>query len=97
MIVVMTEDPGTPDAVALLDELSAALQAITGSSGQASFDANDVRVDNARFVVARDRDGQPVSLKSSACIRACPAPVRRSWPFQLRGQFRHSDTHSALP
>lgn len=50
-IIVAVEDPAGPDAVALLDALSDTLAAITGSSGRASFDVNDVRGDKARFVL----------------------------------------------
>jgi len=45
-------DPAAPDAVALLAELSAALAALTGASGNASFDAADVRGPRACFVLA---------------------------------------------
>jgi len=163
MIYIVSEDPGTVDAVALLAELSAALQAITGSSGTASFDASDVRVDNARFVVARDVNGQPLGCGAFRPLGTDTAELKRMYSrgsmpgvgaavlaflehqaqqlgfaalqletravnekavafyerhgymkipnygkyvgkaeavcFEksLRGQFRHSDTHSALP
>lgn len=57
---IRAEDPGTPDAAALIEELSAALEAITGDSGGSSFDADDVRVAGACFVVARNTDGLAV-------------------------------------
>jgi GNAT superfamily N-acetyltransferase len=50
-------DPDSPEARALLGELGAALAAITGSDGTASFDAADVRGERACFLVARDADG----------------------------------------
>lgn len=56
-IIVAQEDPDTADARALLDELSAVLAGITGSSGRASFDLRDVRGAAACFVVARDGAG----------------------------------------
>ena len=90
MIVVVTEDPGTADAVVLLDELSAALQAITGSSGKASFDANDVRVENARFVVARNRDGQQVGCGAFRGIRVSGIRALGSVPT-----FGHELMHRA--
>ncbi|SFU76973.1 GNAT family N-acetyltransferase [Pseudoduganella namucuonensis] len=49
--------PDAPEALALLEELSAALSAITGDSGRSSFDPADVRGPMARFVVARDGGG----------------------------------------
>lgn len=58
MLTIRAEDPDSPDAVALLDELSAALATITGSSGSASFDADDVRGPRACFAVARDAGRQ---------------------------------------
>lgn len=79
MIVVMTEDPGTSDAVVLLDELSAALQTITGSSGTASFDASDVRVENARFVVARNGNGQPVGCGALRPLATDVAEIKRMY------------------
>ena len=53
-VTVDAEDPSSRDACALIAELSAALTAITGASGQASFDVADVRVARARFAIARD-------------------------------------------
>ncbi|MFZ6721540.1 GNAT family N-acetyltransferase [Undibacterium sp. Ji49W] len=50
-------DPALPEAEALLEELSASLAVITGSSGRASFDVQDVRVPGALFVMARDASG----------------------------------------
>ena len=46
-IDVARADPRCADARALMDELSDALAAITGSSGRASFDPDDVRSDAA--------------------------------------------------
>ena len=56
---VAAEDPGSADALALVGELSETLAALTGSSGQASFDSDDVRVARACFAVARDAQGRP--------------------------------------
>ena len=52
-IAVSAEDPGGADALALLAALSAALTAITGAGGQASFDVSDVRGPRACFALAR--------------------------------------------
>jgi GNAT superfamily N-acetyltransferase len=57
VFAVARADPDSPDARALLGELGAALAAITGSDGTASFDAADVRGERACFVLARDADG----------------------------------------
>lgn len=53
-------DPDDADARLLLDELSAALQAITGDSGRSGFAADDVRGPRSRFVIARDAAGLPL-------------------------------------
>ncbi len=53
-------DPGDPDVRRLIAELDAALAAITGDSGAASFDANDARGPRAVFLVARTEDGAPL-------------------------------------
>jgi GNAT superfamily N-acetyltransferase len=57
VLTVAPADPESPDARALLGELGAALAAITGSDGTASFDAAGVRGERACFLVARDADG----------------------------------------
>jgi GNAT superfamily N-acetyltransferase len=51
-------DPDDPAALPLLEELSAALAAITGDSGKASFAAADTRVPRSTFVVARSTEGE---------------------------------------
>ena len=57
---VAPTDPDDPAVRRLISELDAALAAITGDSGAASFDANDVRGPRAVFLVARTEDGAPV-------------------------------------
>ena len=56
-MLVAACDPGSVDAQVLLGELSAALAALTGDSGAASFALDDARVARALFVVARGDDG----------------------------------------
>ena len=41
-----------PDAMAMMEALSAELEEITGSSGKASFNANDMNTERSLFVVA---------------------------------------------
>ena len=80
-VVVTAEDPAGADALALVAELSAVLTAITGASGQASFDVADVRGPRACFALARDAHGRALGCgalrrwtttppRSSACSRA---------------------------
>jgi GNAT superfamily N-acetyltransferase len=53
-------DPESPEAQSLLARLSESLHHITGSSGTASFDVEDVKVDGACFVIARSASGLAV-------------------------------------
>ena len=57
MFAIAAIDPDVPDARTLLAELGAALAAITGSDGTASFDAADVRGPRSCFLVAYAADG----------------------------------------
>ncbi len=50
-------DPDSADGRVLLEELSATLAGITGSSGKASFSNDDARVPRSLFAVARAADG----------------------------------------
>ena len=56
LLHIANADPSEPDAQLLLEELSVTLAGITGSSGKASFDPDDVRGARARFVIARNVD-----------------------------------------
>lgn len=79
MLAIRAEDPASPDAAALIDELSAALAAITGDSGRASFDPADVRVPGALFVVARDPGGQAVGCGAFRPLAQDTAEVKRMY------------------
>jgi ribosomal protein S18 acetylase RimI-like enzyme len=79
MIKVVSEDPSAPDAVVMLDELSDVLSLITGSSGKSSFDVNDVRVANARFVVARDQSGKAVGCGAFRPLESGIAEIKRMY------------------
>ena len=57
-IRVALEDPAGADAQALVAELSATLESLTGATGQASFDPGDVRGERAGFALARDAQGR---------------------------------------
>lgn len=78
-INVAVADPETADATLLLEELSDQLSLITGSSGKASFDVHDVRGERARFVVARDGDGNPVGCGALRPMDDDVAEVKRMY------------------
>jgi ribosomal protein S18 acetylase RimI-like enzyme len=82
MIVITIEDPATPDASSLMEELSEALAKITGDSGKSSFDPNDVRADNARFVVARNSRGQALGCGAFRPLQEGIAEVKRMYTRQ---------------
>ena len=56
-MIIAACDPDSADAQVLLEELSATLAGITGSSGKASFSSDDARVARSLFVVARSDGG----------------------------------------
>jgi GNAT superfamily N-acetyltransferase len=56
-MIIQACDPESEEAQLLIDELSAALAAITGASGAASFAVADARVARSLFVLAREDDG----------------------------------------
>ncbi|MCE3603544.1 GNAT family N-acetyltransferase [Massilia sp. P8910] len=72
MIAIAACDPDSLDARILIEELSAALAAITGDSGKASFAADDARLARSLFVVARDQAGQ---LLGCAALRPLDGDV----------------------
>ena len=76
-IAVSAEDPGGADALALVAALSAALTAITGAGGQASFDVSDVRGPRACFALARDAHGRALGCGALRPIDADVAEIKR--------------------
>jgi ribosomal protein S18 acetylase RimI-like enzyme len=62
-----------------MDELSSILTAVTGASGTASFDPNDVKVPNALFVVARNESGQAVGCGAFRPLQEGVAEIKRMY------------------
>jgi len=75
--VVEACDPESELALPLLAALSGTLEAITGSSGAASFDPADVRSPGALFVVARDCDGRALGCGAFRPLEPGVAEVKR--------------------
>jgi GNAT superfamily N-acetyltransferase len=63
----------------MLEELSATLAAITGSSGKASFDPDDVRGPLARFVIARNATGTTIGCGAFRPLQEGIAEVKRMY------------------
>lgn len=72
-------DPSDPDAQQLLEELSATLASITGSSGKASFDPDDVRGARARFAIVREHNGKAIGCGAFRPLTDDIAEVKRMY------------------
>lgn len=72
-------DPTSPESRQLLAALSQTLQALTGSSGTASFDVSDVQVDRACFVVARQGTGEAVGCGALRPLAPGIAELKRMY------------------
>ena len=71
--------PNDPSAILLLAALSEALAAITGSSGQASFQPSDVETAGALFVVAFDEDNRPAGCGAYRRLSDGVAEIKRMY------------------
>ena len=89
MIACAPADPDCEEARALIAELDAALAAICGDSGAASFDADDVRGPRALFLLARDAAGQAVGCGALRPVDAEVAEVKRMYARPGSGAGLH--------
>lgn len=79
MYLIQSCDPAHPDALVVLDRLSDALAAITGSNGRSSFEPSDVMAERALFVIARDERNSPVGCGAYRPLSPAIAEVKRMY------------------
>jgi len=88
MFAIAPADPDNAESRALLAELGAALAAMTGSDGAASFDAADVRGERACFLVARAADGELAGCGALRPLGGDVAELKRMYARPRSGAGR---------
>lgn len=78
MVFIKKVPADSPDALALMEELSDALAALTGSGGNASFRPEDMRGPRSVFAVAYE-DGEPVGCGAIREYAADTAELKRMY------------------
>jgi GNAT superfamily N-acetyltransferase len=78
-IIITAEDPRSPDAILLMNELSMCLLAITGDGGQSSFNAEDVRVPRSLFAIARNLKGEAIGCGAFRPMDKTTAEIKRMY------------------
>ena len=76
-MLVAPADPDSAEARLLLNELDAALAAITGDSGASSFDAADVQGERAVFMLARSLEGEVLGCGALRPLESDVAELKR--------------------
>ncbi len=79
MYRIAPADPAQPQAIAMQAALSDTLATLTGNSGQASFDADDVRGDGAVFLLACNGDGVPQGCGALRPLQPGVAELKRMY------------------
>ncbi|HYR10886.1 MAG TPA: GNAT family N-acetyltransferase [Longimicrobium sp.] len=76
---IAVEDPRSPAAAAMMDELTRILTRITGEGGAGSFDVADVCAPGGVFVVARAPRGEPLGCGAIRPLSEGVAEVKRMY------------------
>ena len=79
MADIRKTDPDSAEALALMDELSDHLKAMTGSSGRNSFETADVKVANSLFVTAYNLKGEAIGCGAIRPMDEHTAEVKRMY------------------
>ena len=82
-------DPGHANALRVVAELDAALAAITGETGAASFDPQDCRGAGACFVLAYDADGSAVGCGAMRALAGDIGELKRMYARPGSGAGSH--------
>ncbi|MBD8657421.1 GNAT family N-acetyltransferase [Oxalobacteraceae sp. CFBP 13730] len=89
MLRVVHVDPDHADARRLVAQLDAALAAITGESGAASFDPQDCRGAGACFVLAYEVDGSAVGCGAVRALGGDIGELKRMYARPGSGAGAH--------
>ena len=89
MLRVVHVDPDHADARRLVAQLDAALAAITGESGAASFDPQDCRGAGACFVLAYESDGSAVGCGAVRTLAGDIGELKRMYARPGSGAGAH--------
>ena len=79
---ITSESPLSIDAALLLDELSVKLAGITGNDGRSSFDFSDIEHPRSLFVVARNRNNEPVGCGALRPLSENVGEIKRMFAKQ---------------
>jgi ribosomal protein S18 acetylase RimI-like enzyme len=78
-IIIKAEDPHSPDAVQLMNELSMCLYSITGDGGQSSFHVEDVCGPRSLFAIARNLKADAIGCGAFRPMDEKTAEVKRMY------------------
>ncbi len=91
MVKILEVDPkNNTEALELLEELSNSLEAVTGNSGKASFNLEDMDKPRSVFVLAMDKDGKAAGCGAIRPISSDTAEVKRMYA-RAKGKGTGSD------